>query len=325
MGRRLISAVLILIAAIAVLYLVGPRVATDTTVSFDPARIGDDPAAYLAASEARFNDIRPGLEKEIVWANSDRRRTPLSIVYIHGFSASKGEVRPLPDRVAAALGANLFYTRLAGHGRGGPAMADASVNAWVNDVAEALAIGRAIGERVVVIATSTGGSLAAWAATQPALSQDVAAMVLISPNFGVQAAGAGLLTGPWGGQIARLAIGPERGFEPANDLQAELWTTRYPTSATLPMAATVKLAAEAPLEKATIPALFIMSDGDKVVRPDAARRAAGRWGAAHKLITVDDAGDPSSHVLAGNAMSPATTERLSQEILQWIESLPATR
>ena len=167
MGRRLISAVLILIAAIAVLYLVGPRVATDTTVSFDPARIGDDPAAYLAASEARFADIRPGLEKEIVWVSPDRRRTPLSIVYIHGFSASKGEVRPLPDRVAAALGANLFYTRLAGHGRGGPAMADASVNAWVNDVAEALAIGRAIGERVVVIATSTGGSLAAWAARNP--------------------------------------------------------------------------------------------------------------------------------------------------------------
>ena len=150
-------------------------------------------------------------------------------------------------------------------------------------------------------------------------------MVLISPNFGVQAAGAGLLTGPWGGQIARLVVGPERGFEPANDLQAKLWTTRYPTSATLPMAATVKLAAEAPLEKATIPALFIISDGDKVVRPDAARRAAGRWGAAHKLITVDDAGDPSSHVLAGDAMSPATTGRLSQEILQLIESLPATR
>ena len=325
MGRRLISAILILIAAIAVLYLVGPRVATDTTVSFDPARIGDDPAAYLAASEARFADIRPGLEKEIVWVSPDRRRTPLSIVYIHGFSASKGEVRPLPDRVAAALGANLFYTRLAGHGRDGPAMAEASVNAWVNDAAEAFAIGRAIGERAVVIATSTGGSLAAWAATQPALSQDVAAMVLISPNFGVQAAGAGLLTGPWGGQIARLVVGPERGFEPANDLQAELWTTRYPTSATLPMAATVKLAAGAPLERATIPALFIISDGDKVVRPDAARHAAGRWGAAHKLITVDDAGDPSSHVLAGDAMSPATTERLSQEILQWIESLPATR
>ena len=323
MGRRLISAVLILIAAIAVLYLVGPRVATDTTVSFDAAGIGDDPDAYLAASEARFNDIRPSLEKEIVWTNSDKRRTPLSIVYVHGFSASKGEVRPLPDRVAAALGANLFYTRLAGHGRGGPAMADASVNAWVNDVAEALAIGRAIGERVVVIATSTGGSLAAWAATQPALSQDVAAMVLISPNFGVQAAGAGLLTGPWGGQIARLAIGPERGFEPANDLQAKLWTTRYPTSATVTMAAAVALARAAPLEQASMPALFVFSDNDKVIRPEEARAAAERWGGPTRTIVVNDSDDPSNHVLAGDALSPGTTDRMAADILEWIRALPA--
>nr|WP_287339345.1 hypothetical protein [Mesorhizobium sp.] len=95
-------------------------------------------------------------------------RTPLSIVY----SASKGEVRPLPDEVADQLDANL-YTRLTGHGQGGAAMADGSVNAWINDYEEALAIGRAIGDKVIVIATSTGGSLAAWAATQPGASEGV--------------------------------------------------------------------------------------------------------------------------------------------------------
>nr|WP_245497472.1 MULTISPECIES: hypothetical protein [unclassified Mesorhizobium] len=97
-------------------------------------------------------DIRDGLEKEIIWANPMiHARTPLSIVYVHGFSASKGEVRPLPDEVADQLDTNLFYTRLTGHGQGGAAMADGSVNAWINDYAEALAIGRAIGDKVIVI------------------------------------------------------------------------------------------------------------------------------------------------------------------------------
>jgi hypothetical protein len=79
----------------------------------------------------------------------------VAIVYVHGFSASKAEVRPLPDRVAAALHANLFFTRLTGHGQDGTAMAKGSINAWVNNHAEAIAIDRAIGERVVVIGTST--------------------------------------------------------------------------------------------------------------------------------------------------------------------------
>ena len=62
--------------------------------------------------EAVIPRIRDGLEKEIVWANPMvHAKTPLSIVYIHGFSASKGEVRPRRTKVADQLDANLFYTR----------------------------------------------------------------------------------------------------------------------------------------------------------------------------------------------------------------------
>jgi pimeloyl-ACP methyl ester carboxylesterase len=202
-------------------------------------------------------------------------------------------------------------------------MAEATVNAWVNDVAEALAIGRAIGDRVVVIATSTGGSLAAWAATQPTLAQGLAGVVLISPNFGVQAAGAGLLTGPWGKQLAEMIVGPERGFEPANDKQAMLWTSRYPTTATVTMAGAVALARGAPLEKAAMPALFIFSDQDKVVRPEEAKAAAARWGGPVRTIIVNDSGDASDHVLAGDALSPGTTARMVADIVEWIRTLPA--
>ena len=155
----------------SIAFLLGPRVKVDTTVRFDPAAIGADPEAYLAG-RGRGEEHPAGQQKEIVWANpATKAKTPMAIVYVHGFSASKWEVRPLPDKVAAALGANLFYTRLTGHGQDGAAMAEGSVNAWINDYAEAIAIGRAIGDKVVVIGTSTGASLATWAASQPGLRE----------------------------------------------------------------------------------------------------------------------------------------------------------
>ncbi len=322
MGRKLGLIVAAVVAALVVLFLLGPRVPVVTTVTFDPAVIGDDPDDYLAAKEAAVPGIREDLQKEIVWAEPlTRRKTPLAVVYIHGFSASKGEIQPVPDIVAAGLDANLFYTRLSGHGRDGAAMLEGSVNAWVNDYVEALAIGRAIGERVVVIATSTGASLALWAATQPGMSEGVATIIAVSPNFGVRAAGSQILTWPWGGQIAELLIGKERGFEPLNELQERYWTTRYPTKAILPMAALTELAYGAPVETAKIPALFIFSDDDQVVRADLIREMAGRWGAHHEIVPVEKNDDPSSHVITGEALSPSTTRVIANRMTVWIEAV----
>lgn len=315
---------LILLAIIAIVILAGPRVPVDTTITFDPATIGDDPEAYLARHESQVPNIVPELAKEIVWHDpAAKARTPLSIVYVHGFSASKGEVRPLPDIVARELGANLFYTRLAGHGQDGPAMATATVNAWVNDFAEAVAIGRAIGDEVIVMATSTGGGITVWAAAnRPELMEKVKALVLLSPNLGVQAAGAWALTLPWGGVLADWQTGGTRGFTPQNELQARYWTERYPTAATLPMAAITKLAAASKVEDVGVPALFVISDGDKVVRPDITRKMAARWGAAHEIFVVENAEDPSQHVIAGDANSPSATEPAARKIVEWINALP---
>lgn len=324
MRRGVVYLLLVLVVALAVAWFAGPRVSMDATVTFDPATIGSDPDAYLAAAESRVSGIEPGLRKEIVWAHpASKARTPLAIVYIHGFSASKGELRPLPDIVARELGANLFYTRLAGHGQDSAAMATASVKAWADDFAEAMAIGRAIGERVVVMATSTGGGLATWgAARRPDLMENVEALVLFSPNFGAQAFGAGALTMPWGGVLADWMTGGTRGFVTGNELQERWWTETYPTAATLPMAAITKLAATSPVEHIRIPTLFVISDGDRVVRPDITRRLAARWGAPHEIFVVGNAEDRNQHIIAGDAYSPSATQPTADKIVSWISALP---
>lgn len=309
----------VLIVLLGAAWLFGPRTVVDTTITFDPGAIGDDPDAYLEKVEARIPGIQPNQHKEIVWADPETKaKTPVAIVYIHGFSASPGEMRPLPDILAKNLGANLFLTRLFGHGTTTNAMVDVSINAWVNDFAEALAIGERLGDKVVIMGTSTGGALATWAIAQPAFRDRVAAAIFCSPNYGVQASGSSLLTLPFSRQLARLVMGETRSFDPGTDLQRLYWTTTYPVDAILPMAETVKLAVTAPAEQIKTPALFLISPEDKVVDPDITRRMASRWGGTHRLVEIQGVGDPSRHVLAGDAMSPATTEPIAKLATEWL-------
>lgn len=321
-SRAVIVVLTLTVAAAGLAVAAGPRVPIDTTISFDPATIGTDLDIYLAEREARFSDLRPGLEKQIVWADpQSRAKTPLAIVYVHGFSASPGELRPLPDRVAERTGANLYFTRLTGHGRSGPAMAEASVNAWINDIAEALAIGRRLGERVVVIATSTGATLATYAAAHADLGGSIAALVAISANYALQTTGSFILTMPWAGQIARLLIGPTRSFTPVNERHARYWTSTYPTDSLLPMAALIRLTGKIDPGDITVPALFLYSGEDRIIRPDAIKTVARRWGGRAVLVDLGQTGDPMNHVIAGDALSPETTGPMVERIVAFVDSL----
>lgn len=324
--RKIVYAVLLLVCAGAIVFYMGPRTAVSTQIRFDPAAIGEDVEAYLDRIEARFSDIRDGLGKQIVWAYpNSKARTPVALVYVHGFSASAGEIRPVMDIVARNLGANLHYTRLTGHGRSNDAMADATVEAWVNDVAEAMAVGRKLGERVVLVGTSTGGTLVTWAATQPGLTDDVAGIVNISPNYGVNTAGSFLLTIPWAKQILHLVSGKRRSFEPVNDQHRHNWTYEYPTEALLPMAEIVKLTRASDVAQTEIPALFIYSPEDNVVRAEETRALASAWGADTQTVLIEESGDNDNHVIAGDARSPSTTQLVAGIITDWIGQLPQSR
>jgi alpha-beta hydrolase superfamily lysophospholipase len=322
---RLMLILMALVVALATLYLVGPRPVANTAITFDPASLPDDLDAWLTQSEAAYTDIRPDNQKQIVWANpAAKAKTRFALVYLHGFSASPGEVRPLPDRVATALGANLYFTRFAGHGRSNDAMAEPTVQDWANDLAEAIAIGERLGDQIILMSTSTGGSIATWGLADPSLSKNVAATIFISPNYGVQGTGASLLNGPWARELAELLIGKKRSFAPVNDLQKQYWTYEYPTSALIPMATFVRLAQETPVSTIKVPALFLYSSRDRVVVPQETIRIAGLWGGPKDITDQGDVQDAYDHVLAGNALGPDNTDALLDQILQWLHRhLPA--
>ena len=131
-----------------------------------------DLETWLATREAAVGGIRDGCEKQVVWADGPKK-TPLTLVYIHGFSATGAEVRPLPDMVAKALGANLFFTRLTGHGQDGAAMGRARLPDWEVDVEEALAIGQHIGDEIIIMGCSTGCTLLTTALARGAKAKGI--------------------------------------------------------------------------------------------------------------------------------------------------------
>ncbi|SLN17110.1 Thermostable monoacylglycerol lipase [Pseudoruegeria aquimaris] len=323
LGKWIGRGLLLVVIVVGLLVAFGPYEPLHEDVRFDAAQLEGGVDAYLAAQEAGFEDLTPGVAKRVHWAGEVGARTPLALVYVHGFSATSEEIRPVPDRLAEALGANLHFTRLSGHGRGGAAMAEPRVQDWMEDMAEAVAVGRAIGDEVILITTSTGGTFAALAALEPALVEDVAGIVFVSPNFGINNPLAPLLTWPAARHWVGLVGGAERAFEPQNEGHGTYWTTRYPTVSVLPMAAAVKHAASQDYGSVSIPALFVFSDEDRVVRPDITREIAARWGGPVKIVNMDggEGGDPFHHVIAGDILSPAGTQPAVEAIGAWIESL----
>ena len=152
----------LLIILIALIFVLTNQEKNIIKSNFNPNSVGKNITEYLKLKESKLNDIKEGVQKRVIWANKENQKTSLSIIYIHGFSASSEEIRPLPDLIAKRLKANLFYTRLKGHGRDAIAMSEASIKYWIDDLHEAIEIGSRIGDKVIVISSSTGGTLVSF-------------------------------------------------------------------------------------------------------------------------------------------------------------------
>jgi esterase/lipase len=201
---RFLKIIIGIVTLLAVVYLIGPSPSKpnyNNTIIEVPA----EPTAlekFIADGEA-LHKVKPNNEARIVWANDSlKQKTKYAIVYLHGFSASQEEGNPVHRTIAKEFGANLYLSRLSQHGID---TTDELVNMTAENLwesaKEAYAIGKAIGDTVILMGTSTGGTLALMlAANYP----EVGGLVLYSPNIAINDPNAWLLNNPWGLQIARL-------------------------------------------------------------------------------------------------------------------------
>ena len=188
-------------------YLVGPAPSTPVWNSVMPF-VPQDPSeleAYVANQESKHK-LKPDNEARIIWADSTKLKTKYSLVYLHGYSASQGEGDPVHKNFAKEFGCNLYLARLADHG------IDTTENLlyftpdrWWASSKEALTIGKAIGENVIIMSTSTGGTMALILAAE--YPKDVFALLNMSPNIAINDPLAWIGNNPWGLQLARLVKG----------------------------------------------------------------------------------------------------------------------
>lgn len=225
-SKRVIRISFPIILALGI-YFLGKKPATPV---FNPVLpvVPTDPDGlekYVAANEGQHK-IKPGNEAQIIWNDSTKQKTEYAIVYLHGFSASKMEGEPTHKRLARTFGCNVYLSRLSDHGIDTTeALLLFTADRFWESAKQALAIGKQLGEKVILLSTSSGGTAALkLAADYP---EDVFALINMSPNIALRNGAAFLLNDPWGLQIARTVKGGKYNITDASEENAKYWNKKY--------------------------------------------------------------------------------------------------
>lgn len=280
----------------------------------------DNLETYLSESENKYPDVIQGTEKKVVW-HKPNEQTDIAVIYLHGFSASRQEITPIPEKLADSLSANLFMTRLRGHGRSMGTLSSIPYQDWQHDALEAYKIAKLIGKRVIIISTSTGGTLSTWLLNEID-NDDVIANVMLSPNFKLKRKSAGIIRYPFGLTIAKLINGPYHSFPVKNEFAAKYWTEKYKLEAVIPLLALMDEVASINKENITAPQIVLYSSNDKVVDTTAIVKIMKSYkNAIVDVIEFNQTEDPSHHILAGDLISPSSTQAVTDIVIEAVNKV----
>jgi esterase/lipase len=183
---------------------------------------------YIKKKDSEFY-VRPDNESRIVWANDSlMQRTDYCLLYLHGFSASWYEGYPANVEFAKHFGMNVYMPRLASHGlETEDALVDMTPDNLWESAKEALMVARTLGKKVIIMSTSTGGTLGLQLAAD--FPEYVDGLILYSPNIRINNGAAFLLSKPWGLQIGRKVTGGKYRItnEDFDSKECQYWYCKY--------------------------------------------------------------------------------------------------
>ena len=176
--------------------------------------------------EAANSLVKPDNQARIVWADSTRKeKTPVSLVYLHGFGASQAEGAPVHTMLAERYGCNLYLARLKEQGiESDSAFKSLTAANLLASAREAVAIGFALGERVIIVSTSTGSTLALKIASG---HPELTGLIMYSPLIAPHDEQLYLLNQPWGVQAMETSLGADHLINERTGLTKQYWSRYY--------------------------------------------------------------------------------------------------
>ncbi len=308
---------------VVVIYLLGPKppmVQFNKDLPSVPANIGNV-ENYVIKNDVGFN-IRPDNESRIIWANDSlKERTEYSLLYLHGFSASWYEGYPAHEEFARYFGMNAYLPRLASHGieTADPLLDMTPERLW-DSAKDALMVARALGKKIIIMGTSTGGTLALKLAAD--FPEYVEGLILYSPNIRINNKAAFLLSKPWGLQIGEKV---NRGIYNTvnNDFESEYckyWNCRYRMEAVVYLQQLVEETMKNTTYKNVTEPVFLgyyykdETHQDNIVRVDAMLKMFDRLATPSELKQKVDFPEAGNHVIGCELLSHSYKEVIAETI-----------
>ena len=290
----------IILLLLIIVYFLGPKPSTPK-YSKDLPVVPAEAAAleqYIQANEAQHR-LKPDNEARILWLNDSlKQKTEYVVVYLHGFSASQEEGDPVHYEFAQKFGCNLYLSRLDAHGIDTTdPLANFTAEGLWNSAKQAYAIGKQLGKKIILMSTSTGGTIALKLAAE---YPDIAGLLLLSPNIAINDPNAWLLNNHWGLQIAHLVTGKHRTVDDTTAEYARYWNNRYSTTSLVQLEELIETTMkESTFKKVTQPSLLLYyykdeDHQDPVVKVSAMKRMFKQLGTPDSLkrqVAIPNAGN----------------------------------
>ncbi len=314
----LIVAVVLIVPVIFVVGITLPYLFNTIKITFPDIVIDKDVESYIAEKELLFENTDPRAKKKIIWYNDAKIKTEYSIVYLHGSFATGRQQEEVLIKIAKKLKANLFISRLSGHGSGFESTKSLEAKNFLEDAAEAVAVGNKIGNKVILMGFSAGGSFALMAAKDQNLSEKIDHLVLVapwtpklSPPYFLAATGL-FFKSQYKFNFPRMFDLPNEEWDPFwvnefhRELPRQLWVAAFSGR-------------KLEFQETKIPLLVFYEEKDKVVNAEGVKKIFEKWKGPKKIINNDtNLGGFNYHDIIGILNSPQD-DFFVEEINNWIE------
>ena len=278
--------------------------------------------SYLKNSEISLGDVPEEAQKKIIWSSVKKNKTDIAIAFLPGFSTTNFQQKEFFDKLSKELDANIFLSRLSGHGREYPGSKQMSAENYLNDTSEAIEIAKRIGNKVILIGFSLGGALTTAASFDNELSKDLHGVVLFAPAY----AGTVRNYSMWFYAMSFLDKINLDCNDYIND-QKKYDCTKYSTNVFettdgVQGGHIMSAVAEKDFSANKVPALSFFDYDDDVLNSYETKKRMDKWGNKKSKTIIIESGekDITQHFIVG-FLNPELDEFYMKEISNWISNL----